>query len=387
MGVDVRLASTRMPFPVICRHDFVTAVAQTHYLFPPAVTRQAYWIFRGCQGLPQLLAYIGKLEASGPKDRIRQFGLFTAAIELLQWSRQEKIDHIHGHSCADTAHVLAMSRWAGGPPYSLTLHGDLEIYGTDHRAKMEKAAFVATVGSHLRTQVVNKANVPPERVLVTCMGLETSNLERLGENRSHIAGSLHLVTVARLHRAKAHVNALLAVQRALQRGLDVRYTIAGDGPHRDAIVSRIAELGLQSRVTLTGTLSETEVFRLLSDADAFVLPSAGLIGEAWPVSVMEAMAAGLPVIATVIGATPEMISSGLDGFLIAQGDIDAMVEAIVTLANNVGLRLRIGEAARQTARRRFDVSATAGALRNEILSNLAEDDQVRQRHLPAAVAK
>ena len=143
--------------------------------------------------------------------------------------------------------------------------------------------------------------------------------------------------------------------------------------------------GFNRGVTLTGTLSETEVFQLLSEADALVLPSAGLKGEAWPVSVMEAMAAGLPVIATVVGATPEMITSGVDGLLVAQGDIDAMLDAVVALANDVDLRLRIGEAARSTARRRFDVSATARSLRDAVISSLAKNDQIDRSHLPAAV--
>ena len=119
-------------------------------------------------------------------------------------------------------------------------------------------------------------------------------------------------------------------------------------------------------MTLTGTLSETEVFQALSKADAFVLPSTGM-GEAWPVSVMEAMGAGLPVIASVIGATPEMIIPGEDGFLVPQEDETALLEKITLLANDVDTRRRIGEAARHTASRRFDVAVTATALRDAIV--------------------
>jgi glycosyltransferase involved in cell wall biosynthesis len=209
------------------------------------------------------------------------------------------------------------------------------------------------------------------------MGVETSELASLGRHRSYIDGSLHLVTVARLNQRKGHVHALAAIQRGVQLGLDLRYTIAGEGPYRESIQSQVAKLGLQDRVTLTGTQSETEVYQLLSDADAFVLPSIGT-GEAWPVSVMEAMGAGLPVIASEIGATPEMINSGVDGFLVAQGDDQAILENIVALARNVDMRARIGEAARGTARRRFDVATTAAVLRNAICSSLAKNgDHVR----------
>jgi glycosyltransferase involved in cell wall biosynthesis len=316
-----------------------------------------------------MLDYLRGLESSGIKNRIRQLGLLIAAVDLVQWSDRQGIEHIHGHSCADTAHILALARRAGGPPYSLTLHGDLDVYGADHRSKMEGAAFVSTVGSHLRKQVLERIEIPGDRVFVTCMGVEISELASLGKHRSYISGSLHLVTVARLNQMKGHLHALAAVSRGVQLGLDLRYTIAGEGPYRDRILSEIAKLGLRDRVTLTGTLSETEVYQLLSEADAFVLPSIGT-GEAWPVSVMEAMGAGLPVIASVIGATPEMINSGVDGFLVAQGDDQAILENIVTLARDVNMRARIGEVARHAAGQRFDVAITATTLLDAIMRTL-----------------
>jgi glycosyltransferase involved in cell wall biosynthesis len=120
---------------------------------------------------------------------------------------------------------------------------------------------------------------------------------------------------------------------------------------------------------LTGTLGEAEVFQLLSRADALILPSVGL-GEAWPVSVMEAMGAGLPVIASVIGATPEMITSGEDGFLVPQRDEQILLEYIAVLARDPERRKRIGEAARRTAIQRFDVKTTVEILRKAIRESL-----------------
>src|SRR5260370_2519142 len=128
----------------------------------------------------------------------------------------------------------------------------------------------------------------------------------------------------------------------------MRYTMAGEGSFRDGIVSRIRELGLDGNISLTGTLAENEVFESLSQADAFVLPSIGL-GEAWPVSVMEAMGAGLPVIASIIGATPQMITSAVDGFLVPQKDEEALLQRITLLARDIETRQKIGQAARLTA--------------------------------------
>jgi glycosyltransferase involved in cell wall biosynthesis len=197
------------------------------------------------------------------------------------------------------------------------------------------------------------------------MGVKTEELAKLGKDRSYISGQLHVATVARLHAAKGHLHALAAVHRAHRSGLKIHYTIAGEGPHKEIILSKIRDLGLENQVTLTGGLSETEVYQLLSKADAFLLPSTGL-GEAWPVSVMEAMGAGLPVIASVIGATPEMIKPGENGFLVRQRDEEALFMKIMLLGTDLEMRRRIGTAARCTACQRFDVSATANVLRGAV---------------------
>ena len=220
---------------------------------------------------------------------------------------------------------------------------------------MASATFIAAVGQHLVRQIVEEGAVPASRTHVTCMGVELAPLVSLGAEREFRSGALHVVTVARLNIMKGHIHALAAVRRAVDAGVDIRYTIAGAGEHRGAIEARVAELGLGDRVRLVGTLSESEVFRLLGEADAFVLPSIGA-GEAWPVSVMEAMAAGLPVISSVIGATPQMIESGVDGILVEQGDEPALAEALLRLARDVAARRAMGERARVTARERFDVA-------------------------------
>src|SRR5258708_19364275 len=98
-------------------------------------------------------------------NRFRQYALLTAAIDLVQWTSHRHIGHVHGHSCANSAHVLALAHRLGGPSYSLTLHGDLDVYGGDHRSKMKDAAFICAVGGHLVSQIQEKANIA--NVIVT----------------------------------------------------------------------------------------------------------------------------------------------------------------------------------------------------------------------------
>jgi colanic acid/amylovoran biosynthesis glycosyltransferase len=241
------------------------------------------------------------------------------------------------------------------------------VYGTHHRAKFTEAEFVSAVGKHLCDQIIQKTGLPEHKVFPTFMGVETSRLAKLGLERTSHSGEIKLVTVARLHRNKGHIHALAAVRRARDEGIKVTYTIAGEGTYRDKIVAKILEFGLENSVQLAGSLSEEEIFQLLSEADALLLTSVGS-GEAWPVCVMEAMGVGLPVISSIIGATPEMIRSGVDGFLVPQCDEDAIFEKIMMLATDLSVRVRTGAAARLTAYNRFDVSISAAVLRNAIMS-------------------
>jgi len=372
-GVEVRLISTRRPAPASCRHAFAgAAAAETHYVFPPSPASLPSSLAR-LRRLGACWRYLSGLTRSGAAENLRHVGVLLAAFDLVHHAARERIDHVHVHSCADAAHAVALAHLLGGPSYSVTVHGDLHVYGGDHAAKLASATFVAAVGQHLVGQIVDEGAVPAARIHVTCMGVELAPLLSLGAERDFRSGALHVVTVARLNITKGHVHALAAVRRAVDAGADIRYTIAGAGEHRGAIEARVAELRLGERVRLVGTLSESEVFRLLGEADAFVLPSIGA-GEAWPVSVMEAMAAGLPVISSVIGATPQMIESGVDGMLVEQADEPAFAEALLRLAGNVSARRAMGERARVTARERFDVRITAERLSAAVRATLSRGD-------------
>jgi colanic acid/amylovoran biosynthesis glycosyltransferase len=363
-GADVRIVSTKRPFTLNSKHGFVeVGLSETHYLYPPRLSRLTTSEARMRGQLREALRYILALQEKG--SFVRCCGLLIAAIDLVAWARENNIEHIHGHSCANTAHVLALANRIGGIPYSLTLHGDLDIYGSDHPLKMKNAKFVCAVGQHLVRQIVERVGLPHDRVFSTLMGLDTASLAVSADSRNYNTKQLRVITVARLNQTKGHLYAIDAISKARASGVDLHYTIVGEGPQRDTISSRIKELNLTGHVTMTGSLPESEVFRQLSQADLFILPSFGS-GEAWPVSVMEAMAVALPVISTRIGATEEMIAHERDGVLVEQRDSEGLFFAIKKLAQDSTMRERIGKAARATAMRRFDVAISSGMLLNAI---------------------
>ncbi|WP_395692773.1 glycosyltransferase family 4 protein [Nocardioides sp.] len=122
----------------------------------------------------------------------------------------------------------------------------------------------------------------------------------------------------------------------------VRLRVVGDGPLRDEVADRCARPDLADRVELTGWVAEPAT--CLADADVFVLTSAA---ENCPIALLEAMASGLPVLSTAVGGVPEVVRDGVDGLLVPADDPTALTAALRTLADDAGLRARLGASARR----------------------------------------
>jgi glycosyltransferase involved in cell wall biosynthesis len=351
LGVAVELVSTRKPKEA-CPHDFGhDAALATHYVFPPALGLMRSSI--GGRGLGRVGRYIASLSRS---SRGKALAMAACAADLATFARRRGIDHIHVHSCADSSHVAAMSHLLTGLPYSIHVHGDLAVYGTDHAQKMAQAAFVAVAARPHMDQVVEQAGIPRDRVLRMIMGVDVSRSEV--RPRSEAVGPLHLASVSRLALCKGHVFALEAIRRLADSGVNVRYSIAGQGPDRPAIEADIARLRLGDRVSLVGPLSEDGVRSLLQTADAFLLTSVGL-GEASPVAVMEAAACGVPSVCSRIGGTADMIRHGVDGMLVDQQDVEGITAAVRWLDEHRTALVEMGAAARRRAELEFDSAVLA----------------------------
>ena len=180
--------------------------------------------------------------------------------------------------------------------------------------------------------------------------------------REHGAGDddILIVSVGRLVGWKGHRVVIEAL-----RGLpeNFRYLIAGDGPEREALQALADGSGLAGRVRFAGAVAHGDLPRLLSNSDLFVQPSTG--EEAFGISVVEAMACGLPVFASNNGGLPEIIVEGETGRLLPPGDVAAWREAIGA-ASDVALLRRSGPAAQARADAEFTWAANAAKLENEL---------------------
>ena len=358
LGADVSFISTRRP-AAPCPHKFATeAIPQTHYVTPPRPSSIALHPIRLLTGL----RYVFELRSSNWKNRLQVAAMSLPAADLVEYCSAQAIDHIHVHSCANAAHVVAMSYRMGGPTFSLHLHGDLPVYGTDHQAKMRDALFISADARPHQQQVIDQIGIPASRTCTIPMGVDTDRFMPAPRNEdAENAGLLRVVTVARLHACKGHLFALRAIRRAVDQGAKIYYTIAGGGEAEPQIRDEIIKLRLSDSVRIVGALDEQLVIELLRNADVFLLTSVG-VGEASPVAVMEAMACGVPAICSVIGGTCDMIDSGIDGCLVPQQDEAAICDALLTLAAKPATRRNMAAAARERALRQFSVEHTAKAL-------------------------
>lgn len=358
IGVDVRLLSTRRPSEPSPHGFSAAAMKQTHYLFPPRWLNALRFLAGRPGAAARAVRYVVALTESSLTERVKILAMLPSACELAIFCDIEQISHVHIHSFANAMHIGAMANILARVRYSAVLHGDLPVYGTDHARKLALASFAVAVTRPLVEQVAKVSDTKTHEI---SMGVDVERFRPAPAGAVAHTGPLRVVSVTRLNRMKGHAFFLEAMARLVAESVDIQYSIAGEGPHREEIEATIRRLGLGERVSLLGAVSDEHVLDLLHRSDVLVL-SSHLQGEAAPVAVMEAMACGLPVICSRIGGTPDMIEDGIDGLLVPQRDVDALVEATRLLASDPLERARLGLAARQTACRKFDYRVKAAQL-------------------------
>jgi glycosyltransferase involved in cell wall biosynthesis len=160
---------------------------------------------------------------------------------------------------------------------------------------------------------------------------------------------------------------LTAVGLLRARGVDAALLMVGDGPDRDHVEERASQLGIVRHCFFLGY--QEDVAGWYQAFDAMILPSAN---EGTPVVVIEALAAGCPVVATGVGGVPDVVREGVDGFLVPVGDTEALSERLERLARDPGLRARMGQAGRASVPGRYAVERLVDDVDRLYRSLLAE---------------
>ena len=229
----------------------------------------------------------------------------------------------------------------------------------EHWLARRTTALVA-VSPEVRDDLVALGIAPAEKFAVVRLGIElgdrVGDLDGSGQGLETrrllgIAPDRFVVGwIGRMTGVKRTDDVLLAVRRLCDRGVDAVLCMVGDGPDREAVERRARELGIVRSSLFLGY--QEEVAPYYAAFDALILPSAN---EGTPVSAIEALAGGRPVVATRVGGVPDVVRDGVDGFLVKPGDVDAMAERLAILAADSDLRRRMGEAGSASVRERYAV--------------------------------
>lgn len=264
------------------------------------------------------------------------------------------VDVVHAHSpvLASVARLAARTVPASHRPAVVTTeHNEW----TSHRGptRLLNGMTSPLDAHHWAVSEQVKATVWPSRRAgfeVLIHGIDTTDVSSAAvtaDTRARTRAALGVaeddvlsLTVANLRKNKDYPNLLRAAREALDVEPRLRFAAVGQGPLADEIATLHDELGLGERFALLGF--RRDVHDLMAAADLFTLASAH---EGLPVAVMEAFAAGLPVVATRVGGLPQQVREGKQGLLVPPADPSALAHAIVTVAGNPDLRARMGESA------------------------------------------
>ncbi len=167
-------------------------------------------------------------------------------------------------------------------------------------------------------------------------------------------GGIRIVSVARLVWEKGLEYAIKAVGilAAKNPGLEIKYEIIGEGPLREKLQALAEKEGLSETITFAGGMDQDYISRRLAESDIFLLSS---VEEALSVALMEAMASGLPAVATKVGGVPELVRDGEDGYLVRPGDAAAIADKLDLLVRDPGGRMKMGMTGRRIVEEKYDI--------------------------------
>jgi glycosyltransferase involved in cell wall biosynthesis len=295
----------------------------------------------------------------------------VAAIRRLARERSVRIVHTHG----GVAGVFGRLAVLGLPVRTVhTLHGIHYLHHPDALVRLPGALAdrvlarftdrIICVSEADRVRGAAAGVVPEDRGRVVVNGVDVASLEEAAARapgREATRASLGLASgdvavgcVARLHRQKGLPHLIAAIARLSGHEPPVRALLVGTGPEADALRALAHPLG--DRVLFLG--DRADVAALLSAFDVFCLPS---LWEGLPLALLEAMALGLPVVATAVDGILEVVGHEREGLLAASGDDAALAAALSRLARDPALARTLGEAGRRRVRERFTAQAMVEA--------------------------
>jgi glycosyltransferase involved in cell wall biosynthesis len=288
----------------------------------------------------------------------------TLPLRLARQLRRRAIDILHTHSWGTLVEGVLAAKLARVP---IVVHGEHGVLDSHRRhIVMQRWLWSRTdqllsVSAPLADRMSSLVGLPRQKIEVVANGVDTGRFrptrERQAECRALLGlpmDGLLLGMVARLVPVKNCLGVLHALARLRHEGLDVSLALAGEGPLRDELAQKTRDLQIADCVYFLGNVADVEQF--YPAIDIFVLNSHS---EGMSNTILEAMASGLPIVATDVGSNPELIVAGRTGMLVPPGDVDLLAETLAGLIRRPALMEDLGVAARRRAEQEYSLDRMA----------------------------
>lgn len=263
----------------------------------------------------------------------REWRILTKGLALADEVRERGLTHLHAHFMTVAAHTAYIAHLATGVPFSVTAHAkDIYRHGVDRRVFAEvasAAAVLVTVCEANRVHILDHLVDDRANVEVIYNGLPLDTLPPVSGDRE----ARLILGVGRLVEKKGFDVLIEACRMLRDDGRSFRCLIIGHGDEHDALVELVRRHRLDEHVVLAGAAPREEVLDAMGRARILAAPC--ITGEdgnrdALPTVIIEAMAMGLPVVATPVGGIPEMVDHGREGLIIPERDPAALADALLT---------------------------------------------------------
>jgi glycosyltransferase involved in cell wall biosynthesis len=315
--------------------------------------------------------YLGALGAMlagtwrSPNFLLGGIGIFPKVVHAARLMERDGVRHVHCHFATHPALAGFLIHRLVGIPYSFTAHGsDLHVDRTMLCQKVGEAAFTVTISEDNRAVFERECGGPIERLAVIHCGVDTTVFQP-APAETDPDPQLAILAIGTLHEVKGQTHLVEACRLLSEAGVPFICRFVGDGPDRAALERQVADAGLNGRVEFLGRRTRAEIASLIGSSDVLVaasVPTRSGKREGIPVVLMEAMSAGLPVVASALSGIPELVIDGSSGLTVPPGDAAAIAAALRRLHHDPALRTRLGVAARERVVAEFDVDRNASRL-------------------------
>jgi colanic acid/amylovoran biosynthesis glycosyltransferase len=287
--------------------------------------------------------------------------IFPKAVVFAREMKELGVTHIHAQFANHPAVAALIAHRLTGIPFSFTARGtDVQVDRHMLKQKLDASEFAIAVAAYNKKIMAEECGPDAQKKIHVIYG--GVDVERLTPNpHSHSMGPFRILCVGRFEEVKGHRYLVEACRLLRDRGVAFECRLVGEGPLVATIEKQIKQAGLSNEVRLLGGRTYQEVIQELRRTDVVVSPAVPTRNgkrEGIPNVLKEAMACGVPVVASAVGGIPELVEDGQSGILVAPRDAALLADALKGLSSDPVLRSRLGRSGRAKVERDFNLKTS-----------------------------